>query len=191
MHLSAMRYKDYVWPHNPRTYTIQYQRVVSVRKIPFGRYALQDLGPTRRIMKGEGEFVGENAYEEFKKLASVFYGSGPGMLVHPVWQCASAYFVDLSLRQEPRKNYVAYTFTFWEDFDGHQTGLTAVSQADVGQSAQQAAGTAAVRYHTVVKGESLWSIAVAYDIPLNDLIALNPQIKNPNFIQIGEKVRVQ
>lgn len=187
-----MRYKDYVWPYNPRTYTIEYQRVMSVKKVPFGRYALQDLGPTRRIMRGEGEFVGEGAYEEFKKLASVFYGDGPGMLVHPVWQCASAYFVALSLRQEPRKDYVAYSFTFWEDYTGHETGLTAVSTAaDTAQTAASSTPADARRYHTVVKGESLWSIAVDYGLDLNALIALNPQIKNPNLIQVGEKVRVQ
>ena len=75
MKLAAMRYKDYVWPHNPRTYTIDYERRMAAQKVPFGRYHLQDLGLTRRVMKGEGEFVGPTAYEEFKKLASVFYQS--------------------------------------------------------------------------------------------------------------------
>ena len=108
MKLAAMRYKDYVWPHNPRTYTIDYERKMAAQKVPFGRYHLQDLGLTRRVMKGEGEFVGPTAYEEFKKLASVFYQSGPGPLIHPVWQAAEAYFVELSLRQEPRADYVSY-----------------------------------------------------------------------------------
>ena len=35
--LAAMRYKDYVWPHNPRVYTIDYQRTMGERKVPFGR----------------------------------------------------------------------------------------------------------------------------------------------------------
>ena len=73
-----MQYKDYIWPHNPRTYTISYERKVAVHKVPFGRYAMQDLGLGRRVMRGEGEFYGEGAYEEFKKLASVFYHGGPG-----------------------------------------------------------------------------------------------------------------
>lgn len=80
MELTPMQYKSYVWPHNPRTYTIQYVRKVAVHKVPFGRYAMQDLGLGRRVMKGEGEFYGAGAYEEFKKLASVFYHSGPGDL---------------------------------------------------------------------------------------------------------------
>ena len=123
MKLAPMRYKDYVWPHNPRTYTIDYERKMAAQKVPFGRYHLQDLGLTRRVMKGEGEFVGPTAYEEFKKLASVFYQSGPGPLVHPVWQAAEVYFVELSLRQEPRADYVGYSFAFWEGYDGHSTGV--------------------------------------------------------------------
>ncbi len=68
-----MQYKDYVWPHNPRTYRIRYERQVAVHKVPFGNYATQDLGLTRRVMDGEGEFFGPEAYTEFKKLASEFF----------------------------------------------------------------------------------------------------------------------
>ena len=53
MELTPMQYKSYVWPHNPRTYTIQYVRKVAVHKVPFGRYAMQDLGLGRRVMKGQ------------------------------------------------------------------------------------------------------------------------------------------
>lgn len=77
MALTPMQYKSYVWPHNPRTYRITYQRQVAVQKVPFGRYALQNLGLTRRVMEGEGEFFGPEAYDEFRKLASVFYQEGP------------------------------------------------------------------------------------------------------------------
>ena len=97
MILSPMRYKSYTWPHNPRVYTIDYQRVMAVHKVPFGGYQLQDLGLTRRVMKGEGEFSGEGAYDEFKKLACVFYEVGPGLLVHPLWQVANTYFAALRL----------------------------------------------------------------------------------------------
>ena len=27
MNLAPMRYKDYVWPHNPETYTISFKRI--------------------------------------------------------------------------------------------------------------------------------------------------------------------
>lgn len=190
MQLSAMRYKEFIWPHNPRTYTIEYERNVAVNKVPFGRYHLQDLGPTRRVMRGEGEFVGADAYDQFKKLATVFYREGPGLLVHPVWQCANAYFVELSLKQEPRSDYVRYTFTFWESYDLYETALKTEYAAQTGESNAAVAGTGGV-WHTVKRGESLWKIAWDYSVNLTDVITLNPQIKNPNQIFVGEKVRVK
>lgn len=42
----------------------------------------------------------------------------------------------------------------------------------------------------MVSGETLWGIALSYDIALTDLIAMNPQIKNPNLIYPGDEVLV-
>ena len=187
-----MRYKDYVWPHNPRVYSIEYERAMGAWKVPFGRYQLQDLGPGHRVMRGEGEFAGPGAYEEFKKLATVFYSDGPGLLVHPVWQTASAYFVELSLRMEPRPDYVRYTFAFWEGYDGHRTGIQVTAPAGEDGDGGTAAGNpaAAGKRHRVRQGETLWGIARDYGLELTELIRLNPQIKNPNLIVVGEEVRV-
>ena len=82
MTLTPMRYKNYTWPHNPRVYTIDYRREMAVNKIPFGLYQLQDLDRTCRVMEGEGEFVGPEAYAQFGRLANVFYQGGPGLLIH-------------------------------------------------------------------------------------------------------------
>lgn len=193
MKLSPMKFKDFTWPHNPRTYTIEYRREMGVQKVPFGRYHLQDLGLTRRVMKGEGEFVGEDAYEQFKALASVFYSDGPGVLVHPVWQAANAYFVELNLSQEPRQDYVKYAFTFWEGYDGYEPYAKSVSTpAQSGGTELEAAHDEVGEiWHTVVKGENLWRIAQRYGTNLTAVIALNPQIKNPSLIYPGEKVRVK
>ena len=191
MELSPMRYKSYTWPHNPRVYSIDYERKMAVHKTPFGLFRLQDLGRTNRIMEGEGEFVGEGAYAQFGQLANVFYDGGPGLLIHPLWQEANAYFVSLRLEQEPRPDDVRYSFTFWED-DSWYTGL-ATRELPAGQSA--AAGSApssgGASYHRVVKGDTLWALAGKYGLSLAELVALNPQIKNPNLIRVGEEVRVR
>ena len=184
--LPSMQYKDYTWPHNPRTYSISYQRSMAQHKVPFGRYHLQNLGLCRRVMTGEGEFYGVGAYDEFKKLATVFYSEGPGQLIHPVWQGAKVYFVELSLKQVPRRDYVSYTFTFWEDFVGYDATLKKVVSAQT--SASGGAGDA--KYYTVRRGDSLWRIAQNHGLSLTRIIELNPQIKNPNLIYPGEQVRV-
>lgn len=192
--LSAMRYKSYIWPHNPRVYSIDYERKMAVNKTPFGLFRLQDLGRTNRVMEGEGEFIGEDAYAQFGRLANVFYDGGPGLLVHPLWQAANAYFVKLRLEQEPRPDYVRYSFAFWED-DSWYTGLAVrtagqtVGGTDAALTSSSAAAGTAV--HRVVKGDTLWAIANTYGLSLAALTALNPQIKNPNLIRVGQEVRVR
>ena len=192
MVLSPMRYKDYVWPHNPRVYSIDYERKMAVHKTPFGLYTMQDLGRTNRVMAGEGEFVGEDAYGQFGQLANMFYLGGPGLLVHPLWQTANAYFVSLRVEQEPRPDYVRYSFTFWED-DSWYTAL-AQRAAGAGETGQVQSGEAAgegAAYHRVVKGDTLWVLAGKYELSLSELLGLNPQIKNPNLIHVGDEVRVR
>ena len=192
MDLSPMRYKTYTWPHNPRVNSIDYERKMALHKTPFGLFHLQDLGRTNRIMEGEGEFVGEGAYAQFGQLANVFYDSGPGLLVHPLWQAANAYFVSLRLEQEPRPDYVRYSFSFWED-DSWYTGLAVSVTQGAGASEPEQDSSTAIQpvYHRVVKGDTLWAIANTYGIGLSELIALNPQIKNPNLIHVGDEVRVR
>jgi hypothetical protein len=137
-----MRYKDYIWPHNPATYSITYERQVAVHKVPFGRYCMQDLGLGCRIMRGQGEFSGKDAYGEFKRLASIFYSGGPGLLIHPLWQISNAYFTSLKLEQEPRPDYVRYSFEFRERYDGYNEELSALGSSGgastaAGKSARQ------------------------------------------------------
>jgi len=181
MNLTPMRFKTYVWPHNPRVYSIDYERKMVCHKLPFGGYTLQDLGQTNRIMAGEGEFVGEGAYEQFGALASVFYDPGPGILVHPLWQTTKAHFVSLRLEQEPREDYVRYSFVFWEDL-GQES---AVKRAD------EARKSAAADFHTVVQGDTLWGIARKYGMSVEELLECNPGIKNPNNISMGERVKLK
>lgn len=192
--LTPMQYKGYVWPHNPRTYTISYKRQIVSHKVPFGHYAMQDLGLSYRIMKGEGEFFGEGAYEEFKKLASVFYKGGVGTLLHPVWQTAQAYFVELSLTQEPKKDYVRYRFTFWEDSLEEARALTEIKpvvSTEEPSSDPGAVQTGGESFYTVSQGDTLWSIAKQFGLTLADLLEKNPQIKNPNVVAVGTKIRVR
>ena len=184
MRLAPMRYKDYVWPHNPATYTITYEREIAVHKVPFGRYCMQDLGLNCRVMRGEGEFAGEGAYEEFKKLASVFYGGGPGLLIHPVWQSSNAYFTSLKLEQEPTPDYVRYSFEFRESFDGYDPQLQKLDT----ETKRDAQTSAAIVVHTVVSGDTLWAIAHRYGTELDALLKANRNIKNPNLIHVGDKV---
>jgi spore coat assembly protein SafA len=186
MILSPMRYKDYVWPHNPRVYAIEFERPVAAHKIPFGTYVLQNLGRSFRVLKGEGEFFGEGAYEEFRRLGTLFYDEEPGLLLHPIWQEAKAYFVSLHLNQEPTEDYVSYSFEFWECFDEYEQTIKPLAPRET-ENAFEAREPA---YYTVVSGDCLWNISLKYGVALGELLKMNPQIKNPNLIYPGDQVRL-
>jgi len=40
----------------------------------------------------------------------------------------------------------------------------------------------------VVQGDTLWWIAARHGITLQELMTVNPSIKNPNLITVGQKV---
>lgn len=44
--------------------------------------------------------------------------------------------------------------------------------------------------YTVQAGDSLWKIAVKYQVGLSEIISLNPQLKNPALIYPGQKVSI-
>ena len=176
-----MRYKGFTWPNNPRTYTVSCERQTVVHKIPMGGFVVQELGRTCMVLRGEGEFFGPRAYERYLELMAVFRADGAGALLHPVWQCAEAWITQLRLTQEPREDYVAYSFEFCE-------GSPADGTAQAAQSGV-AAGTR--RYHVMQSGQTLWHVCGSYGIGMPELLAMNPEIANPNSVTAGRRVRVQ
>ncbi|MDR3587817.1 MAG: LysM domain-containing protein [Desulfosporosinus sp.] len=45
-------------------------------------------------------------------------------------------------------------------------------------------------YYYVQPGDSMHSIAMAYNTTVRDLMNLNPQISNPHRIHVGERIKV-
>ena len=180
-----MRFKDYVWPHNPRIYEITYHRDVVSHRVPFGTYTLQNMGRGHRVLRGEGEFAGEGAYAEFKRLATVFYETTPGVLVHPLWDAANAYFVALRLRQEPEENYVAYSFEFWESSDTYPAVITPGASP-----VEETVPEEPEPFYITVQGVTLFQIAKQYGLAISDLLAMNPQIRNPVEVLTIARIRI-
>ena len=53
-----------------------------------------------------------------------------------------------------------------------------------------AVSTAAATTHTVVSGDSMWKIAVKYQVGLSEIKAANPQIPNPDLIYPGQVLTI-
>ncbi|MFI3312424.1 MAG: LysM peptidoglycan-binding domain-containing protein [Eubacteriales bacterium] len=170
MMLPSMRFKTFIFPHNPRTYQIEFGRDVVEHKVPNGTYVLQNLGRKGRILRGSGEFYGDDAYDTFKELATLFYSEEAGELYHPIWQTSRAYFIELTLNQEPREDYVSYSFAFQEGYYG---------------SSDSGSTTTSATTHRVAQGETLWTIAALYGTSVASLLAKNTSISNANTVAVG------
>lgn len=172
--LSAMRFKDFTWPHNPRTFHVLWRRRVCVLDAPGGRYCVQDLGRTCRILRGEGELCGPDAYRDFERLQRVFLSEGAGTLVHPLWHSQRVFFTRLELTQEPRQDYVAYAFEFTETRDEEAPSAKALPEE---------------RY-TLAAGDTAWSVCARFGLDTAALLALNPGVANLSELAPGQEVRV-
>lgn len=188
MNLAPMRYKNFTWPYNPEDCSVNWERKVLVHKVPFGTVLAQDVGLTVRTFRGEGTFTGTDAYRRFRKLEEVFRQEGAGLLTHPVWGTVRAWFCELELTEQPLPDYVRYRFTFREDGSTGK-GFTKVTLEP--STASVAAPDAEAVYYTVRKGDTLWAIAKRYGVALSELIGRNPQIRNPNLIYPGDRVRIR
>jgi len=49
---------------------------------------------------------------------------------------------------------------------------------------------AQTKTHTVKSGDTMWKIAVKYQVGISEIISANPQIKNPNLIYPGQKINI-
>ncbi|MBQ7821707.1 MAG: SafA/ExsA family spore coat assembly protein [Clostridia bacterium] len=50
--------------------------------------------------------------------------------------------------------------------------------------------SAAATTHTVVRGDSMWKIAVKYEVGLSEIKSANPHIKNPELIYPGQVLNI-
>ena len=46
-------------------------------------------------------------------------------------------------------------------------------------------------YYRVVAGDTLSQIALRAQVPMNQILALNPAIKNPDVIKVGQVLRIR
>ncbi len=112
--MNKLKFKTFTWPENPERFSIYCLREPVYVTLEDKSVAFSSMGPLKRTISGSGAFVGSNAYTNFTALAALAQQTTPGQLIHPTWGTISAYLTELTLTQEPKENYVAYTFTFRE-----------------------------------------------------------------------------
>lgn len=109
--MDSMSYKTFVWPTNPKTYKEVWTREPKYSTVE-GETVYEGMGPLKGIIRGSGAFLGSGAYENFRALLTLAKEKKVGELRHPLWGIRQAYLTGLEMTQEPRENYVGYSFEF-------------------------------------------------------------------------------
>ena len=109
--MDKLSYKTFVWPQNPHTYKEEYLRTPQYQTVEGVAY-FDGMSEMKQVITGKGAFFGADAFNQFKTLAQLFADGTPGNLEHPVWGIRYCYFTGLELTQEPKNDYVSYTFEF-------------------------------------------------------------------------------
>ncbi len=171
MIVSNMRFDSFEWTHNPCTVEVSHRRRMSQQNTAGGGSFVQGTGCDLKVIKGKGELAGETCLEEYERLCSLFERGHKGLLTLPFMKPFYAYFTDLSLVGEATPDLITYSFEFLEAENSEYSG--------------KKDGTAYVK-----EGETLFDIAYRAGVSVDELVHLNPQIKRPDELDMGQEVRL-
>lgn len=158
---NKMCFCGYIWNNNPSNVKIEHTRLFNDDIIPYSKSVLQDVAIKRRIISGNGEFFGENCFEQFNKLYEIFEKGQSGILYIPNIININAKLYSLEVTKTNIKDVIEYKFIFWEDYCINNLSNNSFVTA---------------------QNECLWDIANKLNINIDNLIALNPSIKRPDLI---------
>lgn len=170
MELALMRYKGFNFRVNPLSVEITGSDSQSKYTLPFNGEILISKGMGCRVVKGKGELKGKDCIERYAELRALQMKGGEGVLSPPGLMPFKAFFTKLVAEADVTPDRICYSFEFTE------ASSVPVDSLPHG--------------HTVKEGETLYDIAFDYGIKLENLVELNSQIKRPDELKKGEKVRL-
>ena len=169
---APMRFGGMSLRHNPAKLNISGKHHIRMYGSPCCKADSTSLGMELRRITGEGEMCGADCIEQYSALKGLQHNRIAAKLVLPHMQPLYAYLKELSLTAKPIDDVLSYRFEFIE------------AQSPRKDSA------GVVCYMTESEGENLWDIAYAFSVPIEQLVALNPQIPHIGELKSGERVRV-
>ena len=169
---SLIRFKGYIFEHNPETLKISSKKNVFSQSVLGGKSVVNETGDNSRVVTGEGCIHGEDCIYKFLKLFKLKEESGSGILSLPDTKPFYAFFESLEFTTNPTPELISYKFTFIED------------------SAKPLSKITPEKYYCLQADEDLWDAAYKFNVPIETLVALNPQLKRTDDVVEGTRVRI-
>ena len=171
MRFAPMRFDGMSLRHNPATLTVSGKNRIREYESPCCEADSVNLCRELRRITGEGEFCGADCIAQYQALERLKNSGRRAKLVLPGMKPLYAFLKELELTAKPADDVLSYRFVFV-----------------VGQRPRRDRGTD--RVTTASAGDSLWDISFVYGVPIEKLVALNPQIPLIDELNEGEWVRL-
>lgn len=170
MIVSKLRYKGYLWQYNPKELSVITEKKLHEQLVPDNKPIIQNFGNKSRIIRGTGCLCGEDCFKQYNRILEL-QKNGSGILSLPNTNPFYAFLKVVELACDPTPDLISYKFEFVEDLSKINTGKKE-------------------KYYSVKRDETLWHIANAHNILIDNLVKLNPQIKRLDELTQGEKIRL-
>lgn len=152
----TMSYKGFVWPYNPKSITYSIAEAENTVLLPGGENRVEPIAQRPRVIKGEGFFYGTDAQRQMNRLEQIFLDKTSGVLFLPGRRPLHAWFTQLSVLEQVKRDTVGYAFLFTEDQGGYAPEQNTYAS-----------------YTPVQRGETLFHVACRTGIPVEELGDLN------------------
>lgn len=167
---AVMRFRNLTWRFNPHTVKISSKTDTSENHIPFGNNITESFGRNVRTVTGEGYLCGEDCFSQYRDLWKLYKENVSGILSLPEFLVMKAYFSSIEIIGEPSDNLIRYIFTFTEVIEDKSDPLDTSCVA--------------------LKNQSLWDISYIYNISVEELLALNTNLKHPFDLAEGQVIKL-
>ncbi len=165
-----MRYKGFTFRVNPLSVEITASDSESKYTLPFKGEVVVSKGAGCRLVKGKGVLKGEDCIEQYAELRALYMKGGEGVLSLPGLMPFKAFFTKLVAGADVTPDRISYSFEFTEESSERPDTLPEL--------------------HTVKEGETLYDIAFEYGVKTEKLLMINPDIKRPDELEKGHRLRL-
>lgn len=167
MTLCKMKFREFEFPLNPAVIEVKYSKNISKTPLFGSDSATEGVSRNAAVICGEGSFFGEGAFALAAELERLNKSEADGWLFLPDGGCFKAFFEELTVRSDAKKNEVFYTFKFVESCAHKKQELL-------------------LDFTTVRDGENLFDVAHRTRVPLERIMDLN-SFKSPFDVSAGDK----